>query len=73
MASSCITFPARKGLSKELNALAKKWGYKQHGNGGYTGLISDILESIVENEIKEHPEFDLTKIVDKKPKININR
>ncbi|MGF1907492.1 hypothetical protein [Aliivibrio salmonicida] len=73
MASSCITFPARKGLSKELNDLAREWGYKQHGNGGYTGFISDILESVVENNLEEHPKFDLSKIVPKKPKVNMKR
>jgi len=53
MASSCITFPARKGLSSDINGLAIEWGSKQHGNGGYTGFISDIIEAIVENTYKE--------------------
>lgn len=66
MASSCITFPARKGLSSEINDLATEWGYKQYGEGGYTGFISDIIEAVVENAKKENSDFNLADILPKK-------
>ena len=73
MASSCITFPARKGLSSDINDLATEWGYKQHGNGGYTGFISEIIEAVVENAQRDGKGFDLALLLPKKQKITANK
>lgn len=68
MASSCITFPAREGLSSDINELASKWGYKQYGNGGYTAFIADVLDAVIQSEQTSHPEFKLETILEKKTK-----
>ncbi len=64
--ANTITFSARDGLSEDLLQLATKWGYKYHGNGGYTQFIADILESIVDKSDDNNAEFDLNMLVSKK-------
>ena len=61
-----ITFGARSSLPRELDDLAKDWGYKHYGNGGYTCLVGDILEAIVDKAKDPKSNFDLSTLIDKK-------
>lgn len=67
MSYRSVTFPATVDLATELNRLAMEWGYKQHGYGGYTAFIADVLAAVVEKTNSDREEFDLNALVNKKP------
>lgn len=66
MSYRSVTFPATVELATELNRLAMEWGYKQHGYGGYTAFVADVLAAVVEKNNHASGEFDLNVLVSKK-------
>ena len=65
-----LSIPVRDGLPSDITDLATEFGYKVHGNGGTTKLISDILESIILKHNHPKSNFDLTQLIEKKAKPN---
>lgn len=66
MSQTTITLPIDTDTNRVISDIAAEWGYKNYGNGGKTGFVSDLLDCIAKNYESKSSDFDLSLVIKKK-------